>query len=313
MKRWIVLLSLLALSTVGAPLAQAADDLPLLPPLPQSRLLDRGLQLTDHGAPVRPVPIFRSGFVTEKGKYKVGVSTFGSAVYLEVWRGGRTQKTLSAYLARGVAKPEHLRATFGQFGQVSMHFRQSRNRSVEKSCRFGHLFIKQRGLFVGSLKFRGEHGYVSVRLHRAKGAIVRVGHRCRVHRRFHFDPSDFEFLFTKPEAAMLAISRDGVDTSALLAIAAKKHSAFLALHEESRPNLAIIRLATVYKQGKLHLNDSLTSGSLVPPGPFQGTGRYRAFPDGSHTWSGNLSINFPGGPRFPLTGPTFETLLEVPF
>jgi hypothetical protein len=220
---------------------------------------------------------------------------------------------MTAYLARGVAKPERLQATFGRFGRVSMHFRQSRNRPRGTSCRFGRLFVKRHGLFVGSLKFRGEGGYVSVRLHRAKGAIVRVGKRCRVHRRPQFDPSDFEFLFAKPEAAMLAVSREGVDSTALLAIAARKQSAFFALHEESRPKLAIIRLAMVHKPGKLRLNDALTSGRLIPPGPFHGSGRYRAFPDGSHTWSGNLSVNFPGAPRFPLAGPGFETLLEVPF
>jgi hypothetical protein len=313
MRRWSLLLGLLLVPLAATPAKAASEPLPLLPPLPQSRLLDRGLQLTEHGGPVRPAPPFRSGFVTEAGGYKVGVSTYGDAVYLEVWRGGKVQRTMTAYLARGVARPERLQATFGKFGKVSMRFRRSRNRPPGKSCRFGHLFVKQRGLFVGNLRFRGEGGYVSARLHRAKGAIVREGKRCRVHRHSAFDPSELDFLFFKPEAAMLAISREGVAATALLAIAAKRKSAFLTLHEETRGKLAIIRIAQVYRPGKLRFNESLTSGSLVPPRPFHGTGRYRAAPDGSATWSGDLSVNFPGAPRFPLTGPSFETLLEVPF
>ena len=99
----------------------------------------------------------------------------------------------------------------------------------------------------------------------------------------------------------------------LLAIAAGKRSAFYAIDEETRSKLAIIRLAIAHNPGRLHINESITSGTLAPPAPFQGTGRYRAFPDGSNTWSGNLSVNFPRAPRFPLTGPSFETLLEVPF
>ncbi|MFL5833774.1 MAG: hypothetical protein ACJ76B_07320 [Solirubrobacterales bacterium] len=312
MRRAAFLLAVLAL-LAAAPGAATSAARPLLPPLPQSRLLERGLQLTDHGGPVRPAPLFRSGFTAEADGYEVGVSTYGGAVYLEVWRSGKLQRSMSAYLARGVAKPEHIRAAFGSFGRVSMRFRQSRNRASGKSCRFGRLVSKRRGVFVGSLRFRGEGGYVSVRLHRAKGVIVRVGKRCRVHRRREFDPAELDFLFTKPEATMLAISREGVDSTALLAIAARRHSAFFAIHEESRPKLGIIRLAIVRGPGKLQVNDALTSGTLIPPGPFHGSGRYRAFPDGTQTWSGALSVNFPGAPRFPLTGPSFEALLEVPF
>jgi hypothetical protein len=313
MRRLAFLLVLLALVLGVAPAAGASSSLPLLPPLPHSRLIDRALLATETGPPVRPAPPFRSGFSVKAGKYKLGVSTYGSGLFLGVWRGGKKQRTMSAYLARGVAQPERLQATFGQFGKVSMRFRPSRNRPPSKRCTFGRLLIKQHGLFVGSLGFRGEHGYVSVHVHRAKGAILRVGKRCHVRRRHGFDPSEFEFLFAKPEAAMLAVSRQGVDSTALLAIAAKKKSAFLSVHEESRGKLAIVRVATALRPGRLRFDETLTSGSLVPPPPFHGTGRYHAFPDGTYTWSGNLSVNFPGAPRFPLTGPSYETLLEVPF
>jgi len=314
MKRGLLLLAFLVLPLVAASPAAAEEALPLLPPLPQSRLLNQALQLTDHGGPVRPKPFFRSGFVTEaSGGYKVGVSTYGGAVLFEVWRGGKVQRTMSAYLARGVAKPERLQATFGRFGKVSMRFRQARHHRISRTCFFGRFLVRRHGLFVGSLRFRGEGGYVSVRLHRAKATILRVGKRCRVRHRPDLDFSEFDFLFARPEAAMLAIARDGVDSTALLAIAAKQKSGFLAVHEESRGKLAIVRFAQVRKPGKLRVNEALTSGSLVPPAPFHGTGHYRAFPDGTHTWSGNLSVDFPGAPRFPLTGAGFETLLEVPF
>lgn len=313
MKRLTFLLALLTLPLAIAPAAGANPSLPYLPPLPHSRLMDQALLMTEHGPPVRPSPPFRSGFSVKAGKYKVGVSTYGEGLFLGVWRGGRKQRSMSAYLAKGVARPERLQATFGKFGKLSMRFRRSRNRAPDRNCVFGRVLIKQHGLFVGSLRFRGEHGYVSLRLHRAKGTILRLGKGCHVRRHHDFDPSDFEFLFAKPEAAMLAISRDGVDSTALLAIAAKKKSTFLAIHEESRGKLAIVRLATVHKPGQLRFDEALTSGRLVPPHPFHGTGRYHAFPDGAQTWSGNLSVNFPGAPRFPLTGPSFETLLEVPF
>jgi hypothetical protein len=310
--RRLAALPLLALALLAAPSAGAAES-SFLPPLPQSRLLDKALQATRHGGPVRPSPLFRAGFLAEAPDgYKIGVSTYGSGLYLNVWRGGKGWRTMSSYLTRGVARPERLQATFGKFGKVSMRFRRS-DRPLDKSCLFGRTYARQYGLFVGSLEFRGENGYVSVRLHRSKGEILRIGKRCHVHRRPRFDKAFFEALFAKPEAAMLAISREGVDSSALFAIAAKKKSSFYAAHEESRGKLSIIRLAIVHKPGKLRLNEALTAGSLVPPPPFRGTGRYHAFADGTQALAGDLSVNFPGAPRFPLTGPSFETLLEVPF
>ncbi len=311
MRRLLPLLALLTLVLGTAPAAGASSALPPLPPLPHSRLLDQALP--ERGPAVRPEPFFRSGFTVEADEYKVGVSTYGAGLLLNVWRGGKKQRSMSAYLTKGVARPERLQAVFGKFGKVSMRFRRSPDREPSKSCSFGRELIRQHGLFVGSLRFRGEGGYVSVRIHRAKGTILRVGKRCRVRRHRHFDFSELEFLFAKPEAAMLALSRDGVDSTALLAIAAKKKSTFVAVHEESRGKLAIVRLALVHKQGTLKFDEALTTGRLVPPAPFHGTGRYHALPDGTETWTGNLNVNFPGAPHFPLTGPSFEALVEVPF
>lgn len=312
MKRCLLPLAALLALALSAPVAAAERPLPL-PPLLPSRVL------AEHGGPVRPAPIFRSGFVGKADGYKIGVSTFGSAVIFEVWRGGEERGTFAAYLARGVAAPERLQATFGRFGKVSMRFRESRNRSRsrKKVCRFGRAIFKRRGVFVGNLRFKGEDGYLSVRLHRAKGAVVTPAGRCR----FRPPPGggddssfrEFISIFFHPEGALLAIARDGVDSTSLLALEGERKSYFLADNEETRGKLAIMRVATLLKRSPLQTNTALTSASLSPPAPFHGTGRYQAAPDGTHTWSGNLTVNFPGAPRLPLTGPEFETFLEAPF
>jgi hypothetical protein len=281
----------------------------LLPPLPPSQFF------TQHGKPVAPTPFFRSGFVLEADGYKIGVSTFGNAVFLEVWRGRNRQRIQTAYLARGVARPERLQATFGHLGKVKMRFRESRNRTWvgrRRTCRGANRFIKRRGVFRGNLRFQGEGGYVSIRVHRAKGAVVTQAPKCRRQR----GGGGFELPFgnlSQPQSALLAIAREGVDSTAFLAVEDKRSTLFLASSEESRGKLAIVRLGIVRKRRHVQINDSLTSASLSPPSPFHGDGRYRAAPDGSTAWSGNLSVNFPGAPRFPLTGPNFESFLEVPF
>jgi hypothetical protein len=285
-----------------------APPLKLLPPLPPSQLL------TQHGKPVAPTPFFRSGFVLKADGYKIGVSTFGSAVFVEVWRGDRGRRVQTAYLARGVARPERLQATFGHFGKVKMRFRESRNRTWRgqvRTCRGANRFIKRRGVFRGNLRFKGEDGYVSVRVHRAKGAVVTQAPKCRRHRTRGFQ---IPFgSFSQPKAVLLAIAREGVAATAFFAAEDRRSTLFFSTSEESRGKLAIVRMAVIRKHSRIQSNDALTAASLSPPAPFHGTGRYRATPDGTTTWSGDLSVNFPGAPRSALTGPDFEPFLEVPF
>ena len=309
MRRRLPILILLGLA-LAAPAQSAAAERTLLPSLLTARLL------AEHGAPVKPAIRFRSGFVVEaSNEYKVGVSSFGGAVILEVWRGRKGQRTSTAYLARGVATNERLQATFGKFGKVSMRFRESRNRTwfgKRRKCRGTSRFVKRRGVFVGNLRFKGEDGYVSVRVKRAKGAVVTEAAKCR-NRRPPITLPDLSFLFFEPETALLALNREGVDSTAFLTLEGKRMTTFLVSDEESRGKLAIVRLGVARKPTPVRVNEALTSATLSPPPPFQGTGRYRAFPDGTTAWSGNLTVNFPGAPRFRLTGPEYETLLEVPF
>lgn len=308
-RRFFVSVLLLA-SALVAPAQSAAAERAPVPSLLVARLM------AQHGAPVEMAPRFRSGFVVEGSNgYEVSVSTFGGAVVLEVRRGRKGQRTSTAYLARGIATPKRLQATFGQFGKVSMGFRESRNRSwrgKRRSCLGAGRFVKRRGVFVGNLRFRGEGGYVSVRIRRAKGTVVSEAEKCR-HRRQSSPPPDLSFLFFEPESAFLALSREGVDSTALIALETKRRTFFFATDEETRGRLAIARFGIVRSQRRVHVNEAVTAASFSPPPPFYGSGRYRAFPDGTTTWSGDLSVNFPGAPRFPLTGPDYETIFELPF
>lgn len=303
MKRLAILA--LALAAVTAP-PHAAATQPSAQ-LPGSRLLSH-LE-----GSIPPAETFRSGFRFEAhGGYEVEVTTTGGGIFLLV-RKGRFGKRLvaTAYLARGGASPERLRATFGKFGKVSMRFRESRNRTwvgKRRNCRGGQRFVKRRGLFVGHLRFRGEGGYVSLNVHRAKGSVVTVARKCLRQRRAR---SPFAQQSSR-RSALVATARSGVDFTGFLVVERRK-TTLLATHEEARGKLAIIRLASVRNRSDpLRVNEALTRATVSPPAPFHGTGRYRAAPDGTATWAGTLSVNFPGAPRFPLTGPDFEALIDVP-
>jgi hypothetical protein len=304
LRRTILTLFALGMALSAAPAAQAAEAEQLLPPLPPRKLM------TQVGAPVPPLRLFRSGFQVNPsfGGDKVGVSTFGSAVTLVVSskNGGNLSETV--YVARGVATRERLQATFGQFGKVLMRFHESSKHVV---CHGTLRLIRHKGVFAGNLRFRGENGYVSVHVHRATGGILEPAGSCprRRHRHGHFNGS----IFFETPSAFLAESRQGVNSTGLLALEFGPISEVLAFHEESRGKLAILRAAFAAPHKALHVNEAATAAKVSLPAPFHGAGHYRATADGTTTWTGDLTVNFPGAPRFPLTGPEFETFLEAPF
>jgi hypothetical protein len=304
-----VLVTLLAAGSARA--ATPGGAIPaLLPQLVPPRLL------TEVGKPVPPRPVFNASFtVSASHGYKVEVHTFGSAVVAEVTHHDHRTFSLAAYLARGVAMPRRLQATFGNLGRVSMRFRPPKNhRGVESICRFGERLSRQYGTYVGHFSFKGENGYVSLDLHRAKGSIVTPAGRCP---RRHLTRAEVEKLIEslfEPASGLLASSREGVATTSVLGLERKSGTRFIAAHEETHGRMAIIRMAFVNggKGKEVHVNEAVTAASLSPPRPFHGTGHYHAAPDGTTTWTGPLSVNFLGAPRFPLTGPSFEAQVAVP-
>ncbi|HEV2858772.1 MAG TPA: hypothetical protein VGW80_10255 [Solirubrobacterales bacterium] len=304
MRRSVAILALLV-SLLGAANAHAATSGPRLPSLFPSRLLGAV------GEPVAPPQQFRSGFsIDADSGYEVKVATSGSAVILEVLRRRHGMRTETVYLARGVALPERLQATFGRFGKISMHFRQSHGTERKQVvCRDGRRFDMRRGVFVGSLEFKGEGGYVAVAPRRAKGTILTPAGGCPRHRRLRrgFD------LFSAPPTTMVAVSRQGVDLTGFLTAELGGRTSYLAVHEETRGRLGIIRFAVLRGGRPLHVNEAATAATVAPPAPFHGSGHYRAAPDGTTAWTGSLSIDFPGAPRYPLAGPPFEAFLEAPF
>jgi hypothetical protein len=308
MRQRIAILVLLA-SLLGATEARASSGPEVLPELLPPRLL------TEVGKPVPPQPAFQSGFTVSRSHgYEVRVFTFGSAVILEVLHGSRPHLSATAYVARGVALPHRLQASFGRFGKVSMRFRApGKGKGVRSLCRYGERLSQRHGSYVGNLRFRGEDGYLSLDLHRAEGSIVTPAGRCRRPRLSQAElEKELESLF-EPTSGLLAVSREGVTTTSFLSLTQGDRALFFASHEETHAKLAIIRFAVATAPKGLQANEAVTSARVSPPAPFHGTGRYRAAPDGTTTWSGPLAVNFPGAPRFPLSGPSFETFLEAPF
>lgn len=197
----------------------------------------------------------------------------------------------------GVPKND-IDARFGGLGEIAVHFQPSgerveHHRRVPHGCSGARRIIEYTGTFVGTIRFQGEDGYTEVQANEAPGTVgtdQSVG--CMVGK-----------LFGSGSTSLLAARKDVV----MLAMRRGRHPAtFLAGILEKTEDLSISRLAQVEAPPQtFRFGHRLGWASVTPPAPFAGSARF-SHPKGSRPrWSGSLSVDLPGAPATPLTGPGF--------
>lgn len=225
---------------------------------------------------------------------------------------------VTAYVARGTVTSRRIEASFGKFGRVAVRFRPSsrvRKATPSRRCRGRGRFTSRPGVFVGSVRFTGEHHYLAVRAHRAKGGIRTPRPRC-ASSEFRAAPRQYgRPVRGGPDFSQLSILqagwREALSARELLTFQLPKRALVLAITEESVGSIARVRYAIAFSRSRVFEQDeTLTEATLKPPPPFTGTGSYAAAPDGTTTWTGDLSVAFPGARRLPFAGPQFQVELE---
>jgi hypothetical protein len=225
----------------------------------------------------------------------------------------------TAYVTHGIVTPTRIEGSFGRFGSVSVRFRPSGRTSAKvlRHCKGQRGSVTRYGTFAGNVRFTGEHKYVTVRAHRARGQ-VRGPRHARCHRGRIARPLPRRRSgggrSGGGRATLTAEHRTATAGTEVLTLQAGDIALLLALAEESLGRMAIMHYAIEIVSGSvLSHDDALTSATLTPPRPFHGKGIYEAAPDGTRTWSGSLSVAFPGSPRLSLTGSEFAAKLEAGF
>lgn len=253
------------------------------------------------------------------GGYQVAVS--GSQGTVALVAGRKRSLSATEYVTRGVVKRNRIAADLGGFGAVSMRFRPAGGRGADPRpvCLFHRLVVARHGVFVGRLRFEGEDGYVSLRRHRAKGEVTSIGRRCKGGSGlFGVSGASTHSSGSRdggPEPKILVAGwRHAVDSAGVIALDLFGEPFFLAESAHTEGRLAIMRFALARGAPRTFtLDDAITRAKLAPPAPFHGTGVYSAAPDGTRSWEGSLTVNFPGAPRFQLTGAPFEAEVEGGF
>ncbi|HEU4735452.1 MAG TPA: hypothetical protein VFS48_00290 [Solirubrobacterales bacterium] len=228
-------------------------------------------------------------------------------VSLTALHGGRSFFAATSYTVPGKVYPQRIDARFGKFGRVSVRLKTERMRKgkLEEQCTGKPETIRY-GVFVGTIRFRGEGGYTSVDARQATGRLssgekikcvfpnLRPGSGSVAHASRQVPPS--------LGAAQGRHRGFGVEI-----YGGKRRSAFFsAFSQERRGRIEVFR--NVFAEGSPASFDfvsDLSSATVRPPRPFQGEASFQRTPTGP-TWSGTLSVDFPGRDDVRLAGPRFE-------
>lgn len=211
----------------------------------------------------------------------------------------------STYVVNGVSSdPSTIEADLGSAGKVSLIFQPSGAKKVttfdlsDKSerCLGATKVVRRLGNFVGTVSFHGENGYTTAEATSVPGTV---------------GTSPFRNCTTIAGRRALA-DRPASETQAFLSVPGK--TSFLAIRDEKRARFfagegeelssgfAVFRTASAAGSSRLFpFSLRGLTASVRPPAPFSGFGLYRKPASGPPTWSGNLSVDFPGFERA-LTG-----------
>jgi hypothetical protein len=226
-----------------------------------------------------------------------------------------------------------LTARFGAIGSISVRFRpdgKGRSGRRAKNCQ-GRRPRAEDGSFVGRISLRGEDDYFHVSARTASAYLDRTFRlRCDVKRQSPDYPS--ESLREAVEPGIGFTLGTGGGSLATLEVGAReggRRVGLRAAHMAGAPPGAEVQAVEFEYQGDMPVGRGAWApksppGTLVtslpgehpptavlrPAEPFSGEGEYLASSRTSHSWSGDLSVQFPGLLQ-PLTGPDFYSTLCV--
>jgi hypothetical protein len=242
--------------------------------------------------------------------YRITVERIRGRVSLTAFHGGRSFLAATSYAVRGKVLPLRIDARFGKFGRVAVRLKTERMRKgkLEEQCTGKPETIRY-GVFAGTIRFRGEGGYTSVDARRATGRLS-SGTKIKCvfpNLRPGSGPAARAAHASRQVPPSLVASQGRQRVFAVEVSGGKRRSPFFsAFSQEQRGRMEIFR--NVFAEAPLSsfaFASDLSSATVQPPQPFQGEASFQRTP-ASPTWSGTLSVDFPGREGVRLAGPRFE-------
>lgn len=248
--------------------------------------------------------------------YRFTVGGYDATAAITVARPGSSgRRAWSSYVARGKVSPSTIHASFGALGRVDMRFHQSGHVTYGKRhhhCVGADRYKIRPGVFVGSLRFRGEGGYVSAKVHRVKGNVVTPRSlRCLDTLFEEFEEGGEGQGENRHKVTRLySFVRSGLTAMYFSASERGGKAGYLAEMEQTVGSVGVFRgVAVRASPATFAFDNALSLAGLTPPAPFSGSGSFQRGPTGAKSWTGSLAVSFLGAPNVSLTDPRFETQL----
>lgn len=324
-----------AVALLLVPAAADAGALPLAPAL-HSRITRVGDELallareSGSGAPQPEFAVSELRFTNRDG-FRIGVVAYGQTVALSVSNRHRPRldaavrrSSNTTYLAHGKVTPTSIEASFGDRGRIAVRFRSS-GRELRATRRAGcgrpsNRVVARLGVFSGALRFRGEGGYTSAMVSRARGGVIDFDAlaRCLAGAAPPPRPAMFSVQETpthpsrRPKLTTFTAGRKLPVAWTLFGVRVREDGdpRFVAVDLSVEGRLGIARFVSARgSRSSFAFEDSLAAASVSPPVPFSGEGIFRHDAGGAKTWSGSLAVSFLGAPRVPIAAAPFSTRL----
>jgi hypothetical protein len=220
----------------------------------------------------------------------------------------------ASYTAEGLASATQIKARLGRLGRVSVRFHSHGNpRHVQfpqGDCRGGDETVES-GTWIGQIEFEGEQAYTAVHATRAKGKVANSEKlTCSKHQGKETTPPGFQWTILSASSDARAIF------STAFLISSDAHpdidgAGFAAsLLEVHRRGVSIIRSINADAKSEAFAtseeNGLITSATIAPPAPFNGTATFQRTRGSKGSWTGTLTGDFPGRGDVTLAGPEFS-------
>ena len=218
----------------------------------------------------------------------------------------RGTASMTGYLTNGSAGLNSIEADLGTLGKISVAFQPSGKVHVNrlrlkkgKRCNGPRRFVRRLGTFTGTIEFTGEGGYTSVSRTSAPGSI-----------------GDFPFTgcypkIIPPPGFPILEAFEHADRHTFGGVQFTAYGGSRPLFLARKWETAGADHVFVHREVRAVGSEAsfrIAGGSLGvdPPLPFSGGAVLRNAGSDSRTWTGDLSVDFPGIGATPLTGPLFR-------
>lgn len=224
----------------------------------------------------------------------------------------------ATYFPEGEVTREGISVKFGPFGEFDADyepFRTLKSREPGPRCT-GEPRTTTKGFFRGTMRFRGERGYVRIEASRVKGTLVLNPPWDCDYRRAGASRVPRERAAEEKKATLVAQSGSRRKPIQFLALSSsggdeKPITVFWALSHEVREGIGISRWTAIGARlpgdrAGFEFDHRRGTAFVDPPAPFGGSARYVRRQGPRDSWHGNLTAPLLGLGRVRLTGPGFR-------